>query len=98
MRQALWLSFQVSEPGSPGAGIVKVRHASAPVLASHAATQLRVPSWPPELSPCRISSRPPLCGPANGAAGSRWGLGDGGAGTGVGGALATTAPPTRPLF
>ena len=28
MRQALWLSFQVSEPGSPGAGTVKVRHAS----------------------------------------------------------------------
>ncbi len=59
MRQALWLSFQVSEPGSPGAGMVKVRHASLPVSASKAPTQLRVPCEPPVLSPWMTSSLPP---------------------------------------
>ena len=57
MRQALWLSFQVSDPGSPGAGMVKVRHASLPVSTSKAPTQLRVPCEPPVLSPWTTSSR-----------------------------------------
>src|SRR6516165_6000821 len=34
--QALLLSFQVSEPGSPGAGITYLRQASLPVAASRA--------------------------------------------------------------
>src|SRR3954466_10020449 len=76
-RQALWLSFQVSEPGSPGAGIVKVRQASWPVLTSQAAIQLRVPSWPPELSPCSTSSLPPLVFTTSGAAVKPWVLIDG---------------------
>src|SRR5258708_26085139 len=59
MRQALCLSFQVSEPGSPGAGIVKVRQTSAPVLASKAPAQLLVPIEPPVLSPTSTSSFPP---------------------------------------
>src|SRR5262245_13114064 len=59
MRQALCLSFQVSEPGSPGAGMVKVRQTSAPVLASKAPAQLRVPMEPPVLSPTSTSSLPP---------------------------------------
>src|SRR6267154_4997026 len=67
-RQALWLSFQVSEPGSPGAGMVKVRQASWPILTSQAPIQLLVPSWPPELSPCRMSSLPPAVLTASGAA------------------------------
>src|SRR2546430_1146423 len=58
MRQALCLSFQVSEPGSPGAGIVKVRHTNAPVLASKAPAQLLVPIEPPVLSPTSTSSLP----------------------------------------
>src|SRR5437660_1918438 len=41
--QALFLSFQVSLPGSPGLGIAHQRHSSLPVLASSAATQPRVP-------------------------------------------------------
>jgi hypothetical protein len=59
MRQALCLSFQVSEPGSPGAGIVKVRQTRAPVLASKAPAQLLVPIEPPVLSPTSTSSLPP---------------------------------------
>src|SRR5580704_18667835 len=41
--QALFLSFQVSLPGSPGLGIAYQRHSSLPVLASSAASQPRVP-------------------------------------------------------
>src|SRR3954467_13191996 len=41
--QALFLSFQVSLPGSPGFGIAYQRHSSLPVRASSAATQPRVP-------------------------------------------------------
>src|SRR5215510_10961191 len=59
MRHALCLSFQVSEPGSPGAGMVKVRQTSAPVAASKAPAQLRVPIEPPVLSPTSTSSLPP---------------------------------------
>src|SRR5437660_5665207 len=40
---ALFLSFQVSLPGSPGFGTAYQRHSSLPVLASSAATQPRVP-------------------------------------------------------
>src|SRR5215468_1366118 len=46
--QALVLSFQVSLPGSPGAGMVYLRHRSLPVAASSAATQSRAPPSPPE--------------------------------------------------
>src|SRR5262249_41712115 len=48
--------------------MVKVRHASWPVLTSQAPTQLRVPSCPPVLSPCRTSSLPPRVLIASGAA------------------------------
>src|SRR3954452_6245377 len=41
--QALFLSFQVSLPGSPGFGTEYQRQSSLPVLASSAATQPRVP-------------------------------------------------------
>src|SRR6266581_1687249 len=44
--QALFLSFQVSLPGSPGFGIAHQRHSSLPVRASSAASQPRVP-WSP---------------------------------------------------
>src|SRR4029077_1438235 len=44
--QAFFLSFQVSLPGSPGAGTAYQRHSSLPVLASRAASQPRVP-WSP---------------------------------------------------
>src|SRR5215510_15242766 len=43
---ALFLSFQVSLPGSPGFGITYHRQSSLPVLASNAATQPRVPASP----------------------------------------------------
>src|SRR5208282_4578635 len=46
--QALLLPFQVSLPGSPGAGIVYLRHSSLPVAASSAAIQSRAPPSPPE--------------------------------------------------
>src|SRR5215470_18871785 len=46
--QALVLSFQVSLPGSPGAGMVYLRHRSLPVAASSAAIQSRAPPSPPE--------------------------------------------------
>src|SRR5437660_9117438 len=39
--QALVLSFQVSLPGSPGAGTAYQRHSSLPVRASSAASQPR---------------------------------------------------------
>src|SRR5215471_2462355 len=45
--QALFLSFQVSEPGSPGAGITYLRHASLPVAASRATMKSRTPRSPP---------------------------------------------------
>ena len=44
--QALWSSFQVSLPGSPGFGTAYQRHSSLPVLTSSAATQPRVPPSP----------------------------------------------------
>src|SRR6266702_2957178 len=96
MRQALWLSFQVSEPGSPGAGIVKVRHASWPLLTSQAPTQLLVPSWPPVLSPCRTSSLPPRVLSVSGAAVNPWVLGDGVPVAGSVGAAAFTSQITSP--
>src|SRR5262245_65467233 len=40
-------SFQLSLPGSPGAGITYLRHANLPVLASSAAIQSRTPRSPP---------------------------------------------------
>src|SRR5262252_9718895 len=43
---ALWSSFHVSLPGSPGLGTVYQRHSSLPVLTSSAATQPRVPPSP----------------------------------------------------
>src|SRR5205814_6382473 len=94
--QALWLSFQVSEPGSPGAGMVKVRHARLPVLASQAATQLRVPSWPPELSPCTMISLPPRVLRASGAPVMDWVFGEGVPVTGSVGARALTSQATAP--
>src|SRR5262249_5855157 len=45
---ALFLSFQVSLPGSPGAGITYLRHASLPLAASTATMKSRVPRSPPE--------------------------------------------------
>src|SRR5258705_110587 len=45
--QALLLSFQVSEPGSPGAGTVYLRHSSLPVAPSSAAMKSRTPRSPP---------------------------------------------------
>src|SRR6267154_3586753 len=95
-RQALWLSFQVSEPGSPGAGMVKVRQARLPLLTSQAATQLRVPSWPPELSPWTISSLPPLVLRVSGAPVMDWVLGEGVPVTGSVGASALTSQATAP--
>src|SRR3974377_200634 len=62
VRQALFLSFQVSEPGSPGAGITYCRHASLPVAASTATMKSRTPPSPPE-APITI-----LSFPASGAA------------------------------
>src|SRR5215470_4030675 len=44
--QALFLSFQVSLPGSPGFGTAYQRHSSFPVRASSAASQPRVPPSP----------------------------------------------------
>src|SRR5258707_6492484 len=48
--QALFLSFQVSLPGSPGRGIAYQRHSSLPVLASSPASQPRVPPSPAPLA------------------------------------------------
>src|SRR6266852_531448 len=44
--QALFLSFQVSLPGSPGFGTAYHRQSSLPVRASSAASQPRVPPSP----------------------------------------------------
>src|ERR1700733_15311829 len=43
---ALFLSFHVSLPGSPGLGTTYHRHSSLPVLASRAAIHPRVPASP----------------------------------------------------
>src|SRR6516164_3433354 len=53
--QALFLSFQVSEPGSPGAGITYLRQASLPVAALTATIKSRTPQSPPE-APMTIRS------------------------------------------
>src|ERR1700688_1637777 len=45
---ALLVSFQVSLPGSPGAGMVNLRHKTLPVAASRLATQSRPPLSPPD--------------------------------------------------
>src|ERR1700720_4329869 len=95
MRQALWLSFQVSEPGSPGAGIVKVRHTSSPVLTSKPPTQLLVPSEPPVDSPCTTSSRPPAVLMVKGAPENAW-VFDGVPVLGSIGAAACTSHTTSP--
>src|SRR6266852_5323377 len=44
---ALFLSFHVSEPGSPGAGTVYFRHSTLPVAPSSAAMKSRTPRSPP---------------------------------------------------
>ncbi len=46
---------QLSEPGSPGAGIVQKRQTSLPVSASYAATNPRTPSSPPEVPTSTLS-------------------------------------------
>src|SRR6266571_7695093 len=51
----LFLSFQVSLPGSPGFGTTYHRHSSLPVLASKAAIQPRVPASP---APFAMSTLP----------------------------------------
>ncbi len=61
-----------------------MRQASWPELTSQAPIQLRVPSCPPVLSPCRTSSLPPRVLSVSGAAVKPWVLGDGRAGGGVG--------------
>ena len=48
VRQALFLSFQVSEPGSPGAGMTYLRHSTFPVAASAARMKSRTPLSPPD--------------------------------------------------
>ena len=54
--QALFLSFQVSLPGSPGFGTAYQRHSSLPVLASSAASQPRVPPSPAPLATMTLPS------------------------------------------
>ena len=54
--QALFLSFQVSLPGSPGFGTTYQRHSSLPVLASSAASQPRVPASPAPLATMTLPS------------------------------------------
>src|SRR5262245_55447437 len=53
---ALFLSFHVSLPGSPGLGTTYHRHNSFPVLASNAATQPRVPASPAPFAMMTLSS------------------------------------------
>src|SRR5215471_11091685 len=53
--QALVLPFQVSLPGSPGAGIVNFRQMSLPVAASRPPIQSRTP-WSPFAAPMMILS------------------------------------------
>ncbi len=62
MRQASVLSFQVSLPGSPGAGTMNVFHCVSPVLGSSPASQSRTPLSPPE-APMTME-----CSSASGAA------------------------------
>src|SRR5215468_8064767 len=76
--------------------MVKVRHASLPSLTSQAPTQLRVPSCPPVLSPCRTSSLPPLVLTTTGAPVKPCVLGDGVPVTGSVGALASTSQINSP--
>src|SRR5215472_3392486 len=76
--------------------MVKVRQASLPVLVSQAPTQLRVPSWPPELSPCTTSSLPPAVLMASGAAVKVWVLGEGVPVAGSVGAVACVSQTTSP--
>src|SRR5437899_12955242 len=52
----LFLSFQVSLPGSPGFGTTYHRHSSLPVRASSAATQPRVPASPAPFAMRTLSS------------------------------------------
>src|ERR1017187_5652783 len=54
--QALFLSFHVSLPGSPGLGITYQRHNSLPVRASSAATHPRVPASPAPLATKTLSA------------------------------------------
>src|SRR5215471_18945966 len=53
---ALFLSFHVSLPGSPGLGTTYHRHSSLPVLASSAAIQPRVPASPAPFATRTLSS------------------------------------------
>src|SRR4030095_3020235 len=53
---ALFLSFHVSLPGSPGFGMTYHRHNSFPLLASSAAIQPRVPASPAPLATMTLSS------------------------------------------
>src|SRR3954469_14623781 len=54
--QALWSSFQVSLPGSPGLGTTYQRQISFPVLASSAASQPRVPASPAPFATSTLPS------------------------------------------
>src|SRR3954452_14083435 len=54
--QALWSSFQVSLPGSPGFGTAYQRQSSLPVVASSAPSQPRVPSSPAPLATMTMPS------------------------------------------
>src|SRR5215471_13595058 len=53
--QALFLSFQVSLPGSPGAGMTYFFQATLPVAASSAAMKSRTP-WSPPAAPTMMLS------------------------------------------
>src|SRR5260370_338753 len=57
---ALFLSFPVSLPGSPGAGMTYLRHAPLPVVPSSPAMKTRTPRSPP-AAPTMILSFPPSC-------------------------------------
>src|SRR3954453_19932044 len=54
--QALWSSFHVSLPGSPGFGTAYQRQSSLPVLASSAASQPRVPASPAPFATMTLPS------------------------------------------
>src|SRR5579862_4875521 len=54
--QALFLSFHVSLPGSPGLGTTYHLHSSLPVLASRAAIHPRVPASPAPFAIRTLSS------------------------------------------
>src|SRR6266567_5075489 len=76
--------------------MVNVRQASFPSLTSQAPTQLRVPSWPPELSPCTTSSLPPAVLIASGAAVNVWVLAEGVPVAGSVGAVACVSQTSSP--